>query len=426
MKNSDFMEQIQRKDVSYVYNLSDRNVLSSLINLKQLTIEVTDACNLQCKYCGYGDFYETHGNRENKFLQFDVAKKMIDYLYDIWAKNKPISSPHKIIIGFYGGEPLVNMKLIEKVVAYLESLPIIPGVEFGYNMTSNGMLLDRYMSFLAEKKVLLLLSLDGDEYAQGYRVDYRGKNSFQCVFDNIKLLQTTYPKYFAECVSFNAVLHDRNNDVEVQRFILENFNKHPQLSVLNNFGICESKKEEFSKMFRYAQPVTSSCSDFDFLYTSPDVIDLFRLLGRVTDNVYFQYNSLLKKNSNIIFPTGTCLPFQKKMFLTVNGDILPCERIDQKYVLGHVTSEKVDLDLDAIAKQYTEYYNKTKQLCKACYMKPFCKQCLFYMENLTTTPKCPGFKNRKEALDYLAYYLNVLQQQPEIYERISKELMIQI
>lgn len=426
MKNSDLLEQVQNKNFIYAYNLSEQNVLNSLINLKQLTFEVTDACNLKCKYCGYGDFYETHGKREDKFLQFDVVKGLIDYLYAIWTRYEAASSPHKVVVGFYGGEPLMNMNLIEQVVAYLESLPVIPGLKFKYNMTSNAMLLDRYMSFLVEKKFMLLLSLDGDEYAQGYRVDHRGGSSFQRVFKNIKLLQSTYPEYFAEYVNFNAVLHDRNNDAEIRKFVFENFNKSPQLAQLNDFGICESKKEEFSKMFRYAQPVVSTCSDFDFLYTSPDVMDVFRLLERLTDNVYYQYNSLLKKNSNIIFPTGTCLPFQKKMFLTVNGDILPCERIDQKYVLGHVTSEKVDLDLDAIAKQYSEYYNKTKQLCKACYMKPFCKQCLFYMENLTTTPKCPGFKNRKEALDYLAYYLNVLQQQPEIYERISKELMIQI
>ena len=318
------------------------------------------------------------------------------------------------------------MSFIKQVVDYLESLPVISGLEYGYAMTTNGMMLDKYMSFLAEKKVMLLLSLDGDEYGQGYRVDHRGNNSFHQVYNNIKLLQSTYPEYFAEHVNFNAVLHDRNSTVSVQKFILEKFSKHPQLSELNNFGICDSKKEEFSKMFRSAQTVASSCADCDYLYTSSDVMDILRLVDRLTDNVYYQYNSLLKKNSNIIFPTGTCLPFQKKMFLTVNGDILPCERIDQKYVLGHVTSEKVDLDLDAIAKQYSEYYNKTKQLCKACYMKPFCKQCLYYMENLTTTPKCPGFKNRKDTLDYLGYYLNVLQQQPEIYERISKELMIQI
>ena len=36
------------------------------------------------------------------------------------------------------------------------------------------------------------------------------------------------------------------------------------------------------------------------------------------------------------------------------------------------------------------------------------------------------YLNWKEALDYLGYYLNMLQQQPEIYARISKELMVQI
>ena len=112
MRNSDLLEQLQQKDVTYVYNLSGHNVLNSLINLKQLTFEVTDACNLKCKYCGYGDFYETHGKREDKFLQFDVAKRLIDYLYDIWTNHQAASSPHKIVFGFYGGEPLMNMSLI--------------------------------------------------------------------------------------------------------------------------------------------------------------------------------------------------------------------------------------------------------------------------------------------------------------------------
>lgn len=37
--------------------ISHDEVVSSLVNLHQLTFEVTDACNLQCKYCGYGDLY---------------------------------------------------------------------------------------------------------------------------------------------------------------------------------------------------------------------------------------------------------------------------------------------------------------------------------------------------------------------------------
>lgn len=44
---------------NYIYELSERHVIYELANLKQLTFEVTDACNLKCKYCGYGEFYNT-------------------------------------------------------------------------------------------------------------------------------------------------------------------------------------------------------------------------------------------------------------------------------------------------------------------------------------------------------------------------------
>lgn len=37
--------------------VTEKEIQGALINLKQLTFEVTDACNLQCKYCGYGDLY---------------------------------------------------------------------------------------------------------------------------------------------------------------------------------------------------------------------------------------------------------------------------------------------------------------------------------------------------------------------------------
>jgi sulfatase maturation enzyme AslB (radical SAM superfamily) len=37
--------------------LSIEHIKYSLSNLHLLTFEVTDACNLKCKYCGYGEFY---------------------------------------------------------------------------------------------------------------------------------------------------------------------------------------------------------------------------------------------------------------------------------------------------------------------------------------------------------------------------------
>ena len=38
--------------------ISPMEIEYNLMNLKQLIFEVTDACNLRCKYCGYADLYE--------------------------------------------------------------------------------------------------------------------------------------------------------------------------------------------------------------------------------------------------------------------------------------------------------------------------------------------------------------------------------
>ena len=53
MKNIDFL-QIKCEDV-----------ISNLLNLSHLIFEVTDACNLRCKYCGYADLYKGYDKRAN-------------------------------------------------------------------------------------------------------------------------------------------------------------------------------------------------------------------------------------------------------------------------------------------------------------------------------------------------------------------------
>ena len=50
--------------------ISHLDIEYSLANLKQLVFEVTDACNLRCKYCAYADLYEGYDQRENLKLPF--------------------------------------------------------------------------------------------------------------------------------------------------------------------------------------------------------------------------------------------------------------------------------------------------------------------------------------------------------------------
>lgn len=114
------------------------------------------------------------------------------------------------------------------------------------------------------------------------------------------------------------------------------------------------------------------------------------------------------------------------MFITVNGKILPCERIDQKHFLGHITDEGVVMDLGSIAKKYTEYYRKIKKICALCYKKAFCSQCMFYMKDLTKEVKCPSFTDKQGMIQYVNFHLGILHQHPELYQKVLKEMLFDL
>ena len=99
--------------------LTSAHIRYQLANLKQISFEVTDACNLKCKYCAYGEFYNDYDKRENQKLDFAVAVKIIDYLVALWNSEQNMSSKRNVYITFYGGEPLMNMPFINKVVDYI-------------------------------------------------------------------------------------------------------------------------------------------------------------------------------------------------------------------------------------------------------------------------------------------------------------------
>ncbi|MDR0620154.1 MAG: hypothetical protein LBG17_09685 [Bacteroidales bacterium] len=68
------------------------NINHAITRLNLLTFEVTDKCNLKCKYCAYGEFYEDYDKRKGQFLPVDYAKKIIDYLTKFWTGKYNLSN----------------------------------------------------------------------------------------------------------------------------------------------------------------------------------------------------------------------------------------------------------------------------------------------------------------------------------------------
>ena len=279
-KKIQFLKQnnLQRSDNKDMFvDLQPEEIESQLANLQQVVFEVTDSCNLKCKYCGYGEFYEDYDARQNNFLNFSRARLLLDYLIQKWNSSLNTSHGANLYISFYGGEPLMNMKFIREVVSYMEKAPLKHN-QCNFSMTTNATLLDKYLPYLVEHNIRLLISLDGDKEGHSYRVSHNGDNSFNKVYENIKLIQKNYPDYFNTQVNFNSVLHNRNSVDGVYHFIKKEFDKVPAITELNNTGIKPEKHDEF---FAAYQNLTES------LYQSEDYSrikkDMFFKIGEVRE-----------------------------------------------------------------------------------------------------------------------------------------------
>ena len=118
LKSSGFFSDLNT-DEMLTENVSPNTVKNQLIDLLFITLQMTGECNLNCRYCCYGDLYERNQIENRDPMGFDTIKKTFDYLIPLW-RLLPYS---KLIgIGFYGGEPLLNFPLIEQTVSYCNML----------------------------------------------------------------------------------------------------------------------------------------------------------------------------------------------------------------------------------------------------------------------------------------------------------------
>ena len=427
LKDSHFFDE---EPVTFQTECTVESIKQNLACLRQLLIEVTDSCNLQCKYCGYGEFYSNHDRRNTRNQIFDNVKILIDHLAELWASDYNTSYQNKVYIGFYGGEPLLNMKLIRECVEYVESLHI-KNLNFRFNMTTNAVLLDRYMDYFKEKDFNLLISLDGNEYNNSYRKDKQGKSSFRKVRDNVLLLMKTYPDYFEKNVRFNAVLHDRNSVQSCLHYIKETFNKVPRLSELNTNGITPEKLDEFIKMFN---------PQFDSFNDALEHDPLIKETLEIEDNKSLNYHSMImyhcgnryqtytdmfeSESDEKYLPTGTCKPFERKLFLTVNGKILPCERIGQEHVLAWLKDGKLEMDYAAIARYYSSMYQKVIKNCMHCVLKKHCGQCMMLLKEKDGKLTCPQIRGGAYLQKRFSDFLSYAEQNPGDYERLLSSLIV--
>lgn len=414
----------------FVTEYSPIKLRKNLANLNHLLIEITDKCNLSCKYCGYGDMYGNYDKRENKNNTFQNIKTLIDFLYISWSSSDNLSFNNIRYIGFYGGEPLVNFSLIKETIDYLEALPELNKLKFEYSMTTNGMLLHKYMEYIADKKIHLLISLDGNEYNDSYRVMRNGQPSFSQVIRNVEMLKKKYPQYFEQYVNFNAVLHNRNSVKDIIFYIKNKFNKFPTISSLATNGIKKEKQKEFIKMFQNqleSYKEAESCLDTQKMFLqTPDSAMANFFINAYCNQTFRKYSDLFIYDSDKEYiPTGTCMPLKRKLFLTVNGKLLACERIGQTYPLGKIIDGQVFMDFEGISAFYKKLFDKIIPLCKNCAINKGCGVCIFHQETIEGQKMCcDAYISKRKLANIFSEYLYYFENKREAFGKVINETII--
>lgn len=159
---------------------------------KNVTFCVTERCNLACTYC-----YEIH--KTGRRMSFDTAKRIVDSLFE--GQIVDSKSP-AIILEFIGGEPLLEIDLIDKTVDYFKRKAYELHHPWAYyymiSISTNGVLFDtpKVQEFIRKnyRHLSLGISIDGDKKLHdSCRVFPDGKGSYDIVAKSAQKLLKMNP-----------------------------------------------------------------------------------------------------------------------------------------------------------------------------------------------------------------------------------------
>ncbi len=150
--------------------------------LKGVTLNVMHGCNLACTYCfaKQGDY-----GLGKKRMTEETAAKAID-----WAEQHR-QEGSRLLVGFFGGEPLLNMPTIRSAVEHARQRGAEHEHEVGFHVTTNGTLLSEdNVQYLADNQIHVQVSLDGTpDINDRYRIYRSGKGSHAQVVAGAKRLK---------------------------------------------------------------------------------------------------------------------------------------------------------------------------------------------------------------------------------------------
>lgn len=373
-----------------------RSILAN--NLGKLTLQVTQSCNFKCRYCGYaGDSY-LNRSHSNLSMTWETAKKSIDFFISHSGMSRIVE------IGFYGGEPFLELDLITKCIEYCEEK--MAGKTIRYFITTNATLINQMVIDLLNKyNIFLTISLDGPKelHNKNRRFAINGEGTFDKVFAAIKLLCESVTNV-SKNVNINAVV-DREENIEEYYGFFEN-----ELFTSNGIIVKYSYIDDSllsdnmpnSEEFVYSMK-KNTLDKYLRYYSSKEFYD--ESFEEIEDN-FDKYQSL----PDTIHHGGPCIPGASRLMVTVMGDLKPCERCSEKSSVLSIGNIYAGFDIDRVS-DLLNIGKLTEDSCKKCFAIRSCRICAARIDNINSL----SIKHKLKLCE---------QQKSELIENLKKHVII--
>lgn len=376
--------------------------LKSLGCSTAITLMITQSCNLRCKYC--------YGGESGKFnskgikMSFRVAKAAIDFLIN----SKPEADNFQICL--FGGEPLLNFKLIQKIFQYCDDIEKEKKKKFTFTMTTNATLLDEEkIEILDSHNVSIMISLDGDKNINDInRVFINGQGTFDSIISSINLLKKHNYSFIIRATqqynSFDKFLH-------TILFFKELGASKCYISDMNEYN---DDSHEFSiniEEIRAMQPLMMQY-----------MRDVEKQIVAGKKPFYVPFSTVLQMihfaNRNMI----SCGIMRGTTAVSSEGNLYPCHRFVgiPGYVFGNVFNGISE-------KQYKKICDALDQAtkdCNECFARYICARgCVreIAKNNTRFVPYSKDYCNLiKQAMEeYIVIYTNLKTHRPDIFEKME-------
>lgn len=402
-------------------------------NCQCLVLNVTEDCNFKCAYCVFTDVYRDWPTHTCHNMNWVIARAAInDFLEHSDYRKSDLENPRYIT--FYGGEPLLNFKLIRQCVTYVRGKKENDDIVFGF--TTNGSLLTGAAAdFVASENFDINISLDGPAHIHNRWRRYRdGVETWDTIVTNIAEFLEKHPEYKTnQKLQIICTLTPFANIMDINDF----FTSHKLFSQIQcelTLTVDGGNKlfESIAPEHRYGGRMKVLEEKF-FRNLSTGAINAnpnnrrWRIQRRLFEQDYrdFHTRDIAKKGkilTECLGPRSACIPGVKRTLVDVDGNYYPCERMPstKQVRIGNVRDGK---NLHNIYNLIRRFYHFNETECLTCWCVRNChfgcysdiiasgglkehikqKECNLYRQHMHSTlvHYCEINETNPHAFDYL-------------------------